>query len=414
MKHKVSGLRELLFSMVAPGERRCRPMRELQDDEWDRLLTMARQHRLEPMLHWRAANETTIASAPQRFRGAIAASFRQQALRSLELQSHIAAVHRTMSEQGIPAIFLKGAFLAFHVYPHAALRPLRDLDVLVPGHQAMLAFDSLLAAGFKRHESFQGGVRAWLECRKHLPPLVTPHGNVSIEIHTRATEARPGSTNRLLDSADAQLWARSIEHRLLGEQVRYLSPTDQLLHIIVHAVYDHRLNNGPLALHDISGLLRCTQINWPLFWSMATEGDWARGCWFMLRISSQLDPSLAFAAPPAGTAPALPEDCLAAMMTLMLGDPELRSEVGLYSELKAAPTLRDRARVISARAWPGRAQVAVLNSSEGNWRTEAEYLAHWWRLATVRLPKVLASLLDRQTVRDARASASLQRWLAGE
>ncbi|HEY6926854.1 MAG TPA: nucleotidyltransferase family protein [Steroidobacteraceae bacterium] len=414
MKHKVPGLRQLLFSMVAPGERQCGPLRELQDDEWDRLLTMARQHRLEPMLHWRAANDMTIASAPQRFRSAIAASFRQQALRSLELQSYIALIHRTMSEKGIPAIFLKGAFLAFHVYPHPALRPLRDLDVLVPRHQAMLAFESLLDAGFKRHKLFQGNARPWLECRKHLPPLIGPHGNVHVEIHTRATEARPRSTKRLLDSADAQLWSRSIELRLLGEQVRYLSPTDQLLHIIVHAVYDHRLNNGPLALHDISWLLGCTQIDWPLFWSMATEGDWVRGCWFMLQVSSQLDPSLAFVAPPAGTAPVLPEDCLAAMTNLMLGDPQVQAEVGLYSELQAAPTLRDLARVIGARAWPGSAEVAVSNSFEGSRRTEAEYLARWWRLATVRLPKVLASLFDRQVVRDARASASLQRWLAGE
>src|SRR3569833_34715 len=151
MKHEVPGLRELLFSMVAPRGGECRHMREPQDAEWDQLLRMARQHRLEPMLHWRASSNVCIAGAPQRFRDAIASSFRQQALRSLELQSHIAAVHRTMSKQGIPAIFLKCAFLAFHVSPHAALRPLRDLDVLVPRFLVLLVFVFFLCVCFFWH-----------------------------------------------------------------------------------------------------------------------------------------------------------------------------------------------------------------------------------------------------------------------
>src|SRR3569833_2567575 len=143
MKHEVPGLRELLFSMVAPRGGECRHMREPQDAEWDQLLRMARQHRLEPMLHWRASSNVCIAGAPQRFRDAIASSFRQQALRSLELQSHIAAVHRTMSKQGIPAIFLKGAFLAFHVYPHAA--PFAAAD---PTQRPA----ALACVGIRRHE----------------------------------------------------------------------------------------------------------------------------------------------------------------------------------------------------------------------------------------------------------------------
>ena len=413
MEREITDIRELLFSMVAPGEGLHSRMRAPHDDEWDQLLRIARQHRLEPMLHWRARADRTIAGAPQRFRDAIAATFRLQALRSLQLQLHVAAVHQAMRARDIPAIFLKGAFLAFHVYPHPALRPLRDLDVLVPRDQALLAFESLLRAGFKRHSEIQGSAQAWLECRKHLPPLVTADGYVSVEIHAELTEVPPG-TGGLFRSANEQLWERSIEQGVLGEQIRYLSPTDQLLHIIVHAVYDHRLDNGPLVLHDIAGLLGHTELNWPLFWAMAEDGGWARGCWLLLSVLSQLDPSLVFPEPLVATAPVLPENCVDMMALLMLGDAQLLSGIRLRSELKAAQTLSDRGRLMLSRAFPGKSQVAASSSFEGSRPPMADYLNHWWRLATVRLPKVLAAWRDPQTSRHARASATLQCWLADE
>jgi hypothetical protein len=62
------------------------------------------------------------------------------------------------------------------------LRPLRDLDVLVPRDQAMLAFESLLQEGFVRDPTFPGDLSAAYEYGKHLPPLTAPRGRICAEV----------------------------------------------------------------------------------------------------------------------------------------------------------------------------------------------------------------------------------------
>ena len=68
---------------------------------------------------------------PPPFAAAIAASYETHTQRAVELQAEASRIQRIMRENEIPAVFLKGAFLAFHIYRQPALRPMRDLDLLV-------------------------------------------------------------------------------------------------------------------------------------------------------------------------------------------------------------------------------------------------------------------------------------------
>jgi hypothetical protein len=404
-------LRRQLLGMTSCGPDVRHPA-ALDDREWQQLLRMARQHRLGPLLHWRLSNARNTPTVPAAVSSTLATAFRQQTMRALLLQAEIAGLHRAMQLNGIRAVFLKGAYLAYHAYPNAALRPMRDVDVLVPKHAALQAFDALLQAGYARHPTSPGSPQAALECAKHLPSLVSPLGRVLVELHTRLTDPEADLEHPRLDPAHrSETWDRLIYGTVAGERIAYLSPTDQLLHLIVHAAYDHQLNCGPLVLTDIAELIKSTAIDWPLFWDLAEAGRWVAGCRMLLHVTQyfyalEIPEPAAFA-----TLPPLPTDVIDTATTLMLGDLAERGNVRLRAELLRANSLAARTAVVLGRIRRSRTWIAANHSTgEGFGAPRGSYLTHCWRLASVRLPHYLAGLWksDRH---DSRHSAKLQHWL---
>jgi len=160
-------LQQRLLQMLSAGIHSTADVEDLVAGDWAHLLVMARQHQLGPLLHWRI--EANASLVPKPFAEAIAASFQKHTLRSMEVRAEMSRVQRIMRESEIPAVFLKGAYLAFHVYPRAALRPLRNLDLLVPESQASDAFHALQSSTLRRP-----GSRA-----------NEPMRRIPVELHTR-------------------------------------------------------------------------------------------------------------------------------------------------------------------------------------------------------------------------------------
>ena len=408
-----SPIEQTLLSMLDPDNRTWQPGTDLTSSDWETMRTMARQHRLSPLLYWRLARSTEHLNIPQSFLHAIAADFRKHAWRSLYLQYEIVRIHRVLRERGITAVFLKGAFLALQVYPHAALRPLRDIDVLVPRHRAMEAFDALLKIGFMRTAYAPGEPTAALSCLKHLPNLASPSSPVAIELHTRLFHPQDGPAPLQPEPADdPAVWKRLLHREMAGEQIAFLSSADQLLHLIVHAVFDHRLSNGPLVLTDIAGLVKRTEIHWPTFWSMAAAGGWTRGCALLLRVADRFCGPLTFASPAFADLPQLPEDLVTTTATLMLADSDHQSNTRLRADLLQAQSVAGRTRVLLGRMFPSRRYLAATGAGPGSGPLErSSYRTHLWRLVSVRVPQYLASRRNHRAASASADLARLNRWL---
>lgn len=151
-------LQELLLELISTHRQvLASTVAELDEPDWDALLGMARQHRLGPLLHWRLTRERAELPVPQPVRDKLAKSFKAATLRSLVLQRELLQVHRILDKSGIAYAALKGAYLAFHAYPHPALRPLRDLDILVPEDRVFSAYRALIEGGVRRSISRRSG-----------------------------------------------------------------------------------------------------------------------------------------------------------------------------------------------------------------------------------------------------------------
>ncbi len=244
---------------------------QMQDGDWDYLLKIAREHRLGAMLHHRLKRDDLVHVIPERVLTYLKTAHRNSALRSLVVYRELVKVTRLLEAEGIPSIALKGAYLARFAYPDPALRPMRDIDLLLKPEQAIRAFELLKGYGYRPFS--EGSPEAYLiEC-KHFSPLISPEG-ISIELHHRLNES--DQEQACLCGSEDEIWARSLLRRVGGIDVRFLAPEDLLLHLCVHATMHHHFNLGALALVDVVFLVETHQIDWQAFLKAVSVGGGQR------------------------------------------------------------------------------------------------------------------------------------------
>jgi len=307
-------LQQRLLHMSAAGIGSPADVADLTAADWAKLLVMAQRYRLGPLLHWRFGDDPAAKGVPKPFVEALAANHEKHSRRAVELQAEISRIQRIMRENEIPTVFLRGVFLAFHAYRQPGLRPLRDLDVLVPEEQTAEAARALRTSILRRPGR----------------PADQPTLRIHVEFHTRLTD----QARRYDPAFDAGTWNRLISRVIAEEEVWFLAPEDQLLHLILHALQDDPRNCHPIVLTDIAQLLEQTGINWVQFWQLAAAGSWVSGCWLMLNLARHFYPALSFQRPDAVELAALPEELGAVAAPLTLGEPQDRLDLARQLRLQ--------------------------------------------------------------------------------
>lgn len=388
-------LRRLLLGFVGG-----RPvvMSPLAPADWRNLAAMAAGHRLEPILHVRSQAGTLPCQPPAAVAEQWRDAHRASGLAALAMRVETRATVALLESGGIRVAALKGAFTAWYGYPHAAQRPARDIDLLVPLEQALAAFDLLLANGYRPEEPGPRSPAASLHRDKHLPPLLTPSG-IRVELHMRLWERSEVIGRVMPADASAALLARASR---VGEDdpVRYLSAEDRLAHCIVHGVYSNRLDGGPLTLLDVTVLARHEAIDWVHFWRRAEREGWARGAALLFHLADRwCEPGLAAFARVPG---AVDAELIEGAPELLLQDPSTRKTVGLIG------TMALGARTGGLGGLTG----TVRKRLGGDERSRAGEGKSAWTLR--RLGETLREASRPGTIDVARRSTRLGRWLDAE
>lgn len=121
---------------------------------------------------------------------------------------------------GIETLVTKGASLALLSYGDVGVRPMDDVDVLVPLDRASEAIDALSAAGWKPDHD---DPPAWTEVHHSLGFAGAESGNVDLHWFSLWQPA-----------SDVELWHASVPLELAGASTRAPCPADQLLLACVH------------------------------------------------------------------------------------------------------------------------------------------------------------------------------------
>lgn len=250
-------IRKLLLAALARGNDHDAAARlnGATPEQWQEVVRMAHQHDVEALLHWRLETLCVAERVPQDIRQGLRIAYLQSADRNMRLYHHLAELLGAFHHEGIAVIPLKGAYLAERIYGNIAVRPMRDVDLL-------LRKTDLQAAGKIMGEmGFNGKARAFglekVREQHHFLFYLGRH-DLHVEIHWDLFSPDFG-INADIDA----LFERSRERLVGGVPAHEMTAEDQVLHLCGHAAF-HEFDFGVCALCDIAETLRYHQktLDW--------------------------------------------------------------------------------------------------------------------------------------------------------
>jgi hypothetical protein len=224
--------------------------------DWERLVLLAaRERALVPLYERLAAME---------FRGVRAdhlARLQRLALVSefqlVSLHDRLARVLALFAANGIDALLLKGAGLAYSAYEKPTGRPMGDIDVMLREEDAATAWELAVGNGWTRRSDVPEA-RSYAQ-HQHLTPLEDADGlRIGLELHTALfTHQAPF---RLPAS---QMWDSARRLTICGHPALVPSPENQLVHAALHFAWSHEMTFGAWrTLRDVERIVAAGAPDW--------------------------------------------------------------------------------------------------------------------------------------------------------
>ena len=376
-------------------------------DDWNEVVETAVRQDLAPLLFKRLkesdARVRVPADAWERLRLAYFAS----ASRNMQLYRELRVVLECLRSAAIPVIVLKGAYLAEAVYGDVALRPMCDVDLMVPSAELPRAQAALLDIGGVLEGTED--VELFSKKRHHLPPVVIR--GFSIELHW--TIIRPTEPVRV---NVASLWNRAHAATTAGVEGIALSPEDLLMHACLHLCCDHHLT-GLRSFCDITETIHHYrgEMDWEQVVRSAREWGAARYVGLTLQLSRRM----------LGTG--VPDGVLERLVpggidenVLEIAKQSVLADTGYdpwtpVSGLVGAGSFGDKARLLWERIFLSRDQMAVVYPASRNSRFLCLYYVLRFREVMRNRGATLLRLARSPSYRQtASKDAVVANWLRSE
>jgi hypothetical protein len=198
-------------------------------------------------------------------------------------EAEIPQVLTALGRVGIEAIVLKGADVRHRLYDDPAVRPMADLDLLIPRPRLRQAEEILVQMGYLPLPEPRPGFVERFENEMTLRPL--PGKCLRVDLHFGELRAF-GPVYRLPHSRLAA-WAQTLD--LAGLEAKVLAPEHVLIHLSLHTFQDFTIF-GPFAipLIDLSLALARLPVDWDFFLAESARFRCQGPVYLMLRALTSL------------------------------------------------------------------------------------------------------------------------------
>jgi hypothetical protein len=383
--------------------------------DWDAAAALALRQGVAPLLHRRLQAEGALGAVPAHLAGQLEQERRATALDNLHNYGEFHRVARALGKAGIPLIALKGLHLAELVYRDISLRPMSDLDILVPRERVAQCVAVLRGLDYGHDQELASAVAGMLDTKCNLG---LEHATLGtwLEVHWTLDERHGEATDPLPD-----VWRGARPARLGNAEAQVMSPEFLLLHVCAHLACNHSFAFSLRALCDIAEIV---QVHPALDWAAVAEHGsrhyWKRGIAAALRLARDHlgvpVPATALAAL-GGDAldPAMLAEAMAQVLCATSLPEGLVTAPNLLA-LSAAAGPREKAALLWRRVFVPRAELALLYGVPADSPRLALYYA-------VRLRDLLRryaagawalSAGDPAVAETAARHARLHRWITGK
>jgi hypothetical protein len=347
--------------------------------EWDQLVLNAHAQGLAPLLYWILSKSGKFSSIPETARNTLRGMYSATWMNNQLILRELETFARAFKQVGIPLLALKGACYALTIYPDIGLRPMGDLDVLIPAAMRSEAVRIARSLGYGDTEpEATPGLDELLGHHDGLQKAGSP--SISLEIHYSLVADK---TFRFAVPVD---WFWEQTEPLITPLLKsgdldllMLTPAPQLLYAGSHAMLQHGGVNAPLRwFYDMDRLIRFygERLDWNLLLRQAYQFEWGSA------LCAALAQTAAFFNTP------IPEQVL---ISLSEHSDRYQKLVALKQTHPATHILEEYQKLLSLN-WIGRFRLAhaLIAPSpaymrwryhfKASWLLPAYYVFRWWEI----------------------------------
>jgi hypothetical protein len=350
----------------------------LSVEQQQALLALAHQEGLGPLLYWRLSKSGQFSSLPRDQQEALRSLYASTWMQNSQIFQELDDIAAAFEQANIPIVLLKGACFALTVYEDIGLRPMGDLDILVPRDKFDQALQVALAQGYENQlPEAAPGLRDLLSHEVCLQKQKLPF---ALEIHHSLVADKTYVYAAPVD------WFWTQTEPLTGTEIeirfgalRMLSPEAQLLYAASHAMLQHGGGRSPLRwFYDIDLLVRHyhARLDWDLLLNQARIFAWGSALAAALQQTGEY-----FETPlPAEVRSGLP--ALSDRHQALVRQKQTRAATHTLLEYQKFQTLdwNARFRFVLALAFPAPAYMRWRYGFQSSWLLPWYYL---WRMAGI-------------------------------
>ena len=369
--------------------------------DWEQLVSKAQAEGLAPLLYWVLSRSGKFSSIPESARNSLRALYFGTWMNNQKIFKELEALAQAFKQAGIPLVVLKGACFTLTIYPDMGLRPMGDLDMLVP--------DLKLSEAVRIAKSL-GYVDAVPEASPGLRDLLnheiclqkTGSSSITLEIHHSLVADRSFSYAVPVDWFWEQTESLDASFMKVSDlNLFMLTPTAQVLYAASHAMLQHGAKNAPLRwFYDLDRLIRfyAGRLDWDLLLSQARIFEWG----------SALEAALSKTVACFGTP--IPEHVLTSLSGISDRHQKL---VALKQIQPATHVLDERQKLLSLKGYarfrlllalivPSPAYMRWRYRLKTSWAIPAYYVIRWWGILKDALHTVIVLIKRSHPVNQAR------------
>jgi len=149
---------------------------------------------------------------------------------------------------------LKGAALAYTIWPHMATRQMHDIDIVVPMKHVRETLDTLLELGYQKTRDFP--IEWHLKHTKEISALVEPKSGIEIEVHYRFFTPNPR-----LRIDETPFWLNASWQEFGEVSAKVLASEELFVYLCLHVSVGHFLEDNMRSLLDIKLLIEASETS---------------------------------------------------------------------------------------------------------------------------------------------------------